>query len=631
MNKRRVYIGIGIFLLLGSIFYLLGKSLIFTGYYRLTFNNKVIFRLDKPGGDHFRFSWGDYPICKFETAQALGEEELKYRERLEAESSQALKQFELQQQEGLFSAMKVAYELKQINKQPNIKYLTSAPILTLQKIINELQSSKPIEIFPQKKTAVKDIWVDSEGNYIAMKGVVPGIRDLRLTPDGKYIAMWGEDNTFKLWNVLDEKLVEFEKNPEDLLGMELTPDGQKIILNRRDKIEKQGIILERIRKIEVWNFQGNKLVEMIGSWNFDWGVQHEYPTDLNIMEETIQHYNWQDIISPNGKYTAINQRTKNKLPPPNNDYPAYRIPIFNLETGEEIAVLKDLKKDYTYWLKFSPKGDRIMTLEPKLEKNWRGNEEPQRIVRIWDLQGNQLTNFKIPNLSYNNIPNIHFSPDGERLVIIVGGKSVQFWDLEGNQIMTLRKPFLPKSCGWGDTDYREIRHRIFPTNFRPATPPNREGYSYSRTSSVVSYYSATVSSPRGEYFVTPFNSKASIIWDLEGNILAKLEGRENWHKDIRISPDGDRIAMIEENDRIKIWDRWGNLIAEYEGYTMGLNQDWSQIVVASRQDNSLRLWQINDLDELLKKGCQILQVDSNSEYIKAGRKQLKKICSSVGI
>ncbi len=27
-----------------------------------------------------------------------------------------------------------------------------------------------------------------------------------------------------------------------------------------------------------------------------------------------------------------------------------------------------------------------------------------------------------------------------------------------------------------------------------------------------------------------------------------LEGQENWHKDIRISPDGDRIAMIEEND-----------------------------------------------------------------------------------
>ncbi|MGD1701685.1 WD40 repeat domain-containing protein [Dapis sp. BLCC M229] len=232
MNKRRVYLRIGILLLLGSIFYLVGKYLILTGYYRLTFNNKVIFRLDKPGGDNFRFSWGDYPICKFETAQALGEKELKYRERLEAESSQALKQFEAQKQDGLFSAMKVAYELKQINNQPNIKYLTSTPILTLQKIINELQSGKPIEIFPQKKTAVKDIWVDSQGNYIAMKGVVPGIRDLRLTPDGKYIAMLGEDKTFKLWNVLDEKLVKFEKHPEEVLGIELTPDGQKIILNR---------------------------------------------------------------------------------------------------------------------------------------------------------------------------------------------------------------------------------------------------------------------------------------------------------------------------------------------------------------------------------------------------------------
>ncbi|MGD1701686.1 WD40 repeat domain-containing protein [Dapis sp. BLCC M229] len=370
---------------------------------------------------------------------------------------------------------------------------------------------------------------------------------------------------------------------------------------------------------------------MRGNWNFDWGVQHEYPTDMHIMEETIQHYNWQDIISPNGKYTAINQRTKNYLPPPNNYYRAYRIPILNLETGEEIAVLKDLKKDYTNWLKFSPKGDRIMTLEPKLEKNWRGKKERQRVVRIWDLKGNQLANFKIPNVSYS-IPNIHFSPDGEQLLIIVGGESIQFWDTQGNQIMTLRKPFIPESCGWGDTGYHEIRRRIFPTIYgSPSTPPNRENYSYSSTSSVVSYYSPTVSSPRGEYFVTPFNSKASIIWDLEGNILAKLEGRENWHKDIRISPDGDRIAMIEENDRIKIWDRWGNLIAEYEGYTMGLNQDWSQIVVASRQDNSLRLWQINDLDELLKKGCQILQVESNSEYIKAGRKQLNKICSSVGI
>ncbi|NEQ75744.1 MAG: WD40 repeat domain-containing protein [Okeania sp. SIO2C9] len=174
-----------------------------------------------------------------------------------------------------------------------------------------------------------------------MKGVVPDIRDLRLTPDGKYIAMLGEDKTFKLWNVLDEKLVKFEKHPEEVLGIELTPDGQKIILNRIEKIEVHEIILERIEKIEVWDFQGNKLVELKGNWNFDWGVQHEYPTNVHWMEENIQHYNWQDIISPNGKYTAINQRTKNKLPPPNNHYPAYRIPIFNLETGEEIAVLKD--------------------------------------------------------------------------------------------------------------------------------------------------------------------------------------------------------------------------------------------------------------------------------------------------
>ncbi len=59
---------------------------------------------------------------------------------------------------------------------------------------------------------------------------------------------------------------------------------------------------------------------------------------------------------------------------------------------------------------------------------------------------------------------------------------------------------------------------------------------------------------------------------------------------------------------------------------MDFNADWSQILVTVPTDNSLKLWQVDDLDGLLARGCNWLKFhlsNSNSE--------LARYCQSISV
>jgi DNA-binding CsgD family transcriptional regulator len=100
------------------------------------------------------------------------------------------------------------------------------------------------------------------------------------------------------------------------------------------------------------------------------------------------------------------------------------------------------------------------------------------------------------------------------------------------------------------------------------------------------------------------------IYKIPGFGIGSNRSEDEYSNDVQMSTDGKRIATVENNNiernKIKVWDEKGNQLAEYDGYAMTLHPNGDKIVVVSADDNIPRLWQIDDLDELLKRGCEWL-------------------------
>jgi WD40 repeat protein len=250
---------------------------------------------------------------------------------------------------------------------------------------------------------------------------------------------------------------------------------------------------------------------------------------------------------------------------------------------------------------FSPQGDRVLTNEPDLT------------VRVWDLNGNQIA--ALPGDWEHGWKN-PISPDG-KYTLILGHTTATVWDLKGNKIGDVSRN-IPRTS--------ENNIPLWDAQGTDIAKPKKESFHLNTRNDFM------FSSNRGQFIrtgqgVTKFpkspNDITFLLWDSQGKQLAIIEGDRDWfqqlnihnvHTPIQYSPtqlsvDGKRIATLGYDGKVRIWDSKGQPIAEYEGYAMALSPDGNKIVIVSK-DNIPRLWRVDDLDGLLKRGCDWLNPDS---------------------
>ena len=173
-----------------------------------------------------------------------------------------------------------------------------------------------------------------------------------------------------------------------------------------------------------------------------------------------------------------------------------------------------------------------------------------------------------------------FSDDGKRILTASWDNTARIWDTQGNQLAVLK------------------------------------GHTQSVNSAVFS--------DDGKRILTASWDNTARIWDTQAKELAVLKGHTSNVISAIFSDDGKRILTASEDTTARIWHTQAKELAVLKGHTQPVNSavfsnDGKRILTASG-DNTARIWRMEELDDLLGRGCEWL-----NDYLVINAKELEKL------
>ncbi|WP_229425988.1 WD40 domain-containing protein [Lusitaniella coriacea] len=277
------------------------------------------------------------------------------------------------------------------------------------------------------------LW-DIYGQALAKLAHPEDVWSISFSPDGKNLATAGEDGFIRIWNLSGQQLAEWKGHQDIIRWVEFSPDEQYIATASADNTAKlwsksgQQILELTDHQAGVWSASfspdGKSLVTVgedssIRLWSTSGSLISQY-------ESNQKHLYWA-IFSPDGQYIATAGSSKDVqlfdlagnlkvILNPNSLFSH----TFNLEEGRTI-------EKSIFSVSFSPDGQLIAT-------GGIGGS-----VRVWDLLGRQVAEYKIPG---TNINAVSFSPDGQRLAAVGDATTIRLWRMEGlDELIT-------RGCNW---------------------------------------------------------------------------------------------------------------------------------------------------------------------------------------
>jgi WD40 repeat protein len=97
------------------------------------------------------------------------------------------------------------------------------------------------------------------------------------------------------------------------------------------------------------------------------------------------------------------------------------------------------------------------------------------------------------------------------------------------------------------------------------------------------------------------------LWTLNGQLLQEFKGHQGAVRSVSFSPDGKTIATASYDNTARLWTLNGQLLQEFKGHqgpviSVSFSPDGKTIATAS-YDKTARLWPVENLDQLLVRGC----------------------------
>ena len=231
------------------------------------------------------------------------------------------------------------------------------------------------------------IWDTTTGKEkLALKGHADVIRDLDISPDGKWLATASLDGTIKVWDVQTAGCLHTLKgHPEGVLYVSFSPDGKRVVGSGGDR--------DREGEIRMWDWEADKQV-------------------LSLPHDALFG---KALFSPDGKHLACHRTGVYKAWKPG------LVEVWNY-LSRELVFSRELPSEEVECIAYSPDGAFLAN-----------GLDNSTIIVINSLTGDETPKLAPPGYvgeHHRPVEGIAFSPSGDRLAAAYRDGTVRIWGIE---------------------------------------------------------------------------------------------------------------------------------------------------------------------------------------------------------
>ena len=359
-----------------------------------------------------------------------------------------------------------------------------------------------------------------------------------FSPDSQTIASASRDNTVKLWNTDNGKLLNTITGHQDSVSsIVFSPDGKTIASASRDGT------------VKLWNADDGKLLntlsghidsvlsvefspngKTIASASKDGAVKLWNADDGKLLHTITGRKNWDSVeFSPDGKTIA-------SLSGDNT------IKLWNADNGKLVHTITG-HKDLVTSVKFSPDGQTI------------ASASSDKTLKLWNVDNGKLVHTITGHKS--KVYKLVFSPDGRTIASASGDNTAKLWNADDGKLLNTLSGHIDS---------------VLSVEF----------------------------SPDGKTIASVSRDQSVKLWNINnGKLLNTITGHKDSVVNAEFSPDGKTVASASKDNTVKLWDadngKLLHTITAQNSYVLSIvfSPDSKTIASASR-DNTVKLWNINN-------------------------------------
>ena len=433
-------------------------------------------------------------------------------------------------------------------------------------------------------------------SFTAHSGTNPRILGLDFSADSQILGTSSTDGTARLWTMEGLKIGEFQGHQDWVYGLAFDPKNDRFVTAGREglariwniKPKPQGEILahpDRILSVATSALQGRLATGSTDGSILLWTVDGQPLSTLQGHRGWVLDLEYNtagdQLVSAGSDGTLQLWQVKESQSSSQSGR--------QTSSQTKRTQVINTNQGWVYEVHFSPDGQKLVS---------RGRDGS---IKLWDLEGQLLAQF---TGHQGAIYAVKFSPNGQILATRGRDSTVRLWDLEGNPLAGLRNHqgeiydmgFLPS----GDrvvTAGADGTVRFWTLNGQPLTVLRKHG---------AEVYSVAIS-PDGAFIATASADRSIRLWDTEGTLLQTFTGHEDAVWEVKFSADGQTLVSRSSDGTVRLWNLEGTPISTLRGFS-GKAQSQGQVgsqagnvysvdfsggsdrLVTTSADGQLRFW-----------------------------------------